>query len=137
MLSLHDTEVLRRNGFIQMEIEELNHWLAPDGSPQHIDLSTPGWQGAMKTRAKFMRKYRKGGANYKQYEDKIKSIYDKLKTTGEQDDTIGEQDDTIATFLRSEYSRVMVPKTDYAKARENRAMRIVDKAYKEKSKAKR
>jgi hypothetical protein len=130
MLSLHDTEVLRRSGFIQMEIEELNHFTAPDGTPQHIDLGTPGWKGALKARAKVYHNQKKGGKTYPQYEKWIMGIYQKLKDTGE-------QDDTIATFLRAEYSRVMVPKTDYTRARENRAMRIIDKAYRTKSKPKR
>jgi hypothetical protein len=121
MLSLHDTEVLRRSGFIIDEIRELNNWLAPDGSPQHIDLSTPGWQGAIKARAKVFHNQMKGGKKYPAYEKWIRDIYQKLKDTGE-------QDDTIATFLRAEYSRIKVPKTDYTAARENRAMDIVNKA---------
>jgi hypothetical protein len=130
MLSLHDTEVLRRSGFIIDEIRELNNWLAPDGSPQHIDLSTPGWKMAIKTREKVFRAHKKGGQKYPQYEKWIRDIYQKLKDTGE-------QDDTIATFLRAEYSRIKVPKTDYTAARENRAMDIVNKAYRAKAKAKR
>jgi hypothetical protein len=121
MLSLHDTEVLRRSGFIIDEIRELNNWLAPDGSPQHIDLSTPGWKMAIKTREKVFRAHKKGGQKYPQYEKWIRDIYQKLKDTGE-------QDDTIATFLRAEYSRVQAKKTDYQAAREHRALSIVKKA---------
>jgi hypothetical protein len=121
MLSLHDTEVLRRSGFIQMEIEELNHWTAADGTPQHVDLSTPGWKMAMKTRETFFKRMKKSGMNYPKYEKKVQGIYQKLKDTGE-------QDDTIATFLRAEYSKVAAKKTDYQQARENRALGIVKKA---------
>ena len=121
MLSLHDTEVLRRSGFIQMEIEELNQWKAPDNTPQHIDLSTPGWKMAIKTREKVFRAHKKGGQKYPQYEKWVMGIYEKLKATGQ-------QDDTLATFLRAEYSKIAVGKTDYQQSRENRALSIVKKA---------
>lgn len=129
MLSLHDTEKLRRSGFTQFEVNELNHWKAPDGSPQHIDLDTPGWKAAIASRQKYFKKQMKGGMSYPQYVKKIEDIYQKLKDTGE-------GDDSIATFLRAEYSRVLGRKTDYQRARENRALGVVRKAYLAKARAK-
>lgn len=123
MLSLHDTQVLRRSGIAQFEIEELNKWTAPDGTAQHIDLSTPGWKAVLKSRERVFHRKMKGGMKYPQYEKWVMSLYDKLKATGQ-------QDDTLATFLRAEYSQVMGKKTDYQKAREYRALDIVAKAYK-------
>lgn len=127
MLSLHDTEVLRRSGIVQFEIIELNHWTAPDGTPQHIDLSTPGWKAVLKSRERVFHRKMKGGMKYPQYEKWVMGIYDRLKETGQ-------QDDTLATFLRAEYSTVMGKKTDYQKAREYRALGIVKKAYTAKAK---
>ena len=42
MLSLRDVETMRRSGFAEFEVREVNSWTAPDGTPQHIDLTTPG-----------------------------------------------------------------------------------------------
>ena len=123
MLSLRDVEVMRRSGFAEFEVREVNSWTAPDGTPQHIDLTTPGWKQVLKSREKFMHRYMKGGT-YAGYIKTIENIHKKLAATGE------EGDDSMATFLRAEYSRIMVPKTDYQKSRENRALSIIRKAYK-------
>ena len=49
-LSIEDARTLRRSGFIAWEVKKYDEAVAPDGTPQVINLQTKTWQAAIASR---------------------------------------------------------------------------------------
>ena len=49
-LSLDDVRILRRSGFLPWEIRKYNEAVAPDGTPQVINIHSKTWEAAITSR---------------------------------------------------------------------------------------
>ena len=60
-LSFDDARILRRSGFHPWEIKKYDEAVAPDGTPQVINLQTKTWQAAIASRRAWVQdKLRRG-----------------------------------------------------------------------------
>lgn len=113
-LTQHDKEVLKRSGFVPQEIDKLDNAVTVDGKPQNINLDHPMWKKTLSDREKHMKRYLKGGADYKQYE----AFMTKLR---------GNQ--SPFDFLKAEYARYL-PQGQEQVPSNAQAAKIVRRVYK-------
>jgi len=117
-LSLDDTLILSKAGFLPHEIETFSNLVASDGTPQVIDIRSQAWQDMIKSRRAWIRYMRRvQGWSPRVIESKINLWYRLRK------------DRTPLDFLRAEYKP---PKriSDYQEARQARAEEQVERLYK-------
>lgn len=120
-LTEHDKMVLKRDGFVDIEIKQYDEAVDPEGKPQNINIESEGWKKVRSDRAKFMRKYRKGGADYKRYEAHVTDLYNKRK---------GGVMDSAFDFLKAEYARYLSQQDKPSNPTDAKAGKIVKKVYK-------
>lgn len=114
-LTQHDKDVLKRSGFVPLEIKQFDEAQTVDGKPQNINLSNDMWKKALSDREKHMKRYLKGGADYKQYE----TFMGRLR---------GKQGDSAFDFLKAEYARYL-PQGKEVAPTDKKAAAIVRKIY--------
>ena len=61
MLSEEEALMLRRAGFVRAEIMAFGAAVAPDGTPQRINLNSSTWQAAIASRREWVSKMRRRG----------------------------------------------------------------------------
>lgn len=91
--------LLKRSGFIDIEIKGFDEAVKEDGSPVVINLENPMWQKALKDREKFMKNFFKGGAEYPLYQRRIMKWREQNKGTLQNPEF---------AFLRAEYGRYAI-----------------------------
>lgn len=112
MLSEAEALILRRAGFIRSEIMAYGSALAPDGTPQRINLQSKTWQAAIASRHDWVRKMRRRGWSPQRIAAEINWWYtSKLATSP-------------FAFIQAEYKRPGRI-TDYDLARQARARKRV------------
>lgn len=116
MLNMIQVMRLRRAGFVDYEIAQLNWAVAIDGTPQAINLKAQAWEATLSTRRKWIDSLRAQKWTDQQIFDNIMHFYtsDKGRTPWD--------------FLKAEYKPPV--RTDYAKARRERARRQTKQLYK-------
>lgn len=100
-LTQHDKDVLKRQGFIQEEIDGFDTAVTTDGAPVSINLTTESWKRVLRDREKFRHNYMKGGASQQQFINMIKKHREKRKAEGEKNPEW--------EFLRADYGRYITP----------------------------
>jgi hypothetical protein len=85
-----DKDLMKRYGFLALEIKQLDNARTPDGKYQHVNLNTESWKSTLKSRKKYIHDMRQAKLTDRQivnlildyYKKKERSIFDFLQVEG-------------------------------------------------------
>ena len=126
-ISSDDAIQLYADGFTREELLEFANATYKDGTPQHIDIDTPGWKDMRLHRRELVAEARQGyiarekKKTGRKPSEKMISEYITRQINGVRKALNKKYDNNSALdFLREEYSRAFQPKPDYVLARTRR-----------------